>query len=156
MRSGRPPLGPSLVDGLDGGEVEKERLKAILETLAGTSTIEEACTSVGLHRTRFLELRERALHGGLDALAPGVPGRPPKRVEIDLEELEALRSAVDWLRVELETSRVRTEIALVMPEHLTEPVSNPPPQVGKVLARVSSRGRRSGTPKRGTERTSAR
>jgi hypothetical protein len=106
-----------------------------------------------LGRSRFLELRERALSGGLEALEPGVPGRPPKRVDVDIEELDGLRQTVDWLRVELETSRLRTEIALVMPEHLREPVSEPPPLVGKVLARVLSEGRRSGARKRGTERT---
>ena len=153
MRVGRPPLGPALVDGLEGGELEKERLRAMLATLAGTCTIDEACSSVGLGRSRFLELRERALEGGLEALAPGVPGRPPKRVEVGAEELDGLRQTVDWLRVELETSRLRTEIALVMPEHLTEPVSKPPPLVGKVLARALSEERRSGARRHGTERT---
>ena len=154
MRVGRPPLGPALVDGLDGGEVERERLKAMLATLAGSMTIEEACRSVGLGRSRFLELRERALGGALLALEPGVPGRPRKRREVDPDEHAALEQTVEWLREEVEISRLRTEIALVMPEVLVEPVSEPPPTVGKVLARARADEGRSGAPKPGTDRTS--
>ncbi len=153
MRVGRPPMGPALVDGLEGGELEKERLKAILETLSGRCTIEEACSSVGLARSRFLELRDRVLSGGLEALEPGVPGRPPKRTEVDSQEHEELRRLAGWLREELEISRVRTEIALVCPEHLTEPVSQPPRVRGKARARVRRKRKRSGVRRSGTARS---
>ena len=153
MRTGRPPLGPALVDGLEGGELERERLKAMLATLAGSMTIEQACESVGLGRTRFLELRERALGGALQALAPGVPGRPRKRVEVDATELEDLKRLAGWLREELQVSRVRTEIALVCPEHLIDPVSEPPVVRGKAPARARRKQKRSGGRKRGTART---
>ncbi len=151
MRIGRPPLREAHVDALEGTELEKERLKAILLTLSGKVPVEEACQQLGLRRSRFNELRKEALQAALDGLVPGVPGRPPKATLVDAGVVSDLERELGWLREELELSRVRTEIALVMPEILREPVSEPP---GKSPARARRKRARSGARKRGTRRDS--
>lgn len=147
MRTGRPPLGVEHVEGLEGDERQKERLKAILATLAGELTIEEACERLRVGESRFHVLRHEVLQSALDRLAPRAPGRKPKVPVVELGELEELQRDNDWLREELELARVRTEIALVMPHLLREPHGS-----GKSSARAGRRRGRSGGAKSGITR----
>ena len=63
-------------------------------------------------------LRE-ALEGALEALDPKPPGRPAKeQMDTRAKELVALQNLVSELTIELEASRVRTELALTMPHVL--------------------------------------
>jgi len=135
------------VESLEGTIREKERLRAILETLSGDMTIEEACQILGLRPSRIHELRQQALQGALEALAPGVPGRPPKRGEVVTAELEEVRAENGWLREELELSRARTEIALVFPHLLRDPAPEPEKHAARARKRSS---RRSGARSSGT------
>jgi transposase-like protein len=146
-RRGRRPQGPALVDSLPGSSVEKQRLAAILATLAGEVTIEEACARVGLSSSRFFELRERALEAALEALVPRLPGRPVQVRELDAQEHEALRRENRWLKEEVQISRTRVELALLMPELFAE-------RVGKWPARAQEG--RSGGPSGATTRGSRR
>lgn len=150
MRSGRPPLGSGHVVGLDGDRNQKKRLRVILETLSGELSVGEACARLAIGESRFHELRHRVLQCALDGLAPRPPGRRPKEVRVDPEELAFVRRENGWLREELELSRMRTEIALVMPEVLREPKSEPPVRGGKNPARRTRR--RSGARRNGTGR----
>ena len=43
----RPPLGPSIVDRLEGPQEPKKRLKLVLEVNAQRKTVEEACAELG-------------------------------------------------------------------------------------------------------------
>ncbi len=75
MRSGRKPAGPKLVEGLSGSDFAKKRLEQILRTVSGEATIEEACTELGISRTRFYDLRQALLedmveHKGLKRTFP--------------------------------------------------------------------------------------
>lgn len=151
MRTGRPPLGSAHVVGLDGDRNQKKRLRVILESLSGELTIADACKRLTIGESRFHELRHQVLQSALDALAPRAPGRKPKAVRVDPEELDFVRRENGWLREELELSRLRTEIALVMPEILREPKSEPPVRGGKNPARRARRrsGARRGATGRG-------
>jgi len=115
----RPLKGLDHVDGLEGDETGKARLRAILETLAGASSVEEACETLSISPSRFHLLRARALSGALDALAPAPPGRPATPPPDPT--IEALRQENADLRTELEVSRLRTEIALAMPHVVQAP-----------------------------------
>jgi hypothetical protein len=117
MTMGRPPVGPESVRELDGARGEKQRLEVILETFTGRLTIGKACAELNLGRSRFHELRVKALQGALDALAPGVPGRPPKEASTTPREAE-LERELKRARQALDGARVRAEVALVMPELL--------------------------------------
>jgi transposase-like protein len=125
-RRGRPPKKLGHVDSLEGDATSKERLKAILETLSGELSVPEACERLGVSETRFHELRQSALEAMLQGIEPRPPGRPRKEPEED-EEVAYLKARLAWLEEELQISRVRTEIALVNPKLLRDPIPYPPP-----------------------------
>jgi transposase-like protein len=117
-RRGRPPKGIDHVDSLPGDPAEKERLKVILMTITGALPVQEACRQLNISESRFHELREQALFGMLDGLAPRPSGRPRK--EREPEEVIELRARNRWLEEELEISRLQTEIAAWKPSLLRE------------------------------------
>ncbi len=151
MRVGRPPFKSGHVDGLEGPGREKERLRAILRTLSGDIPVAEACEELSLSRTHFNDLRVRALQAALDGLIPQVSGRKRKVLEVEPSEVERLRHENLYLRDELDIARVRTELALVMPHVLREPVS----PGGKGSARAGKSSRRSGKRRSSTTRDCA-
>lgn len=120
MGAGRPPEGPKHVDRLDGDDEAKRRLRIVLETLSGERSVEEACAELGVSASRFHEMRREALQAALDGLAPGVAGRPKRPAESDPERQKALELENREMRLELQASLVRTEIALLMPHLLTK------------------------------------
>lgn len=144
MRVGRPPMKSALVEGLEGEAREKARLRAMLETLSGERTLEEACEALDLSRSRFCELRERALQAALDGLIPGVPGRKPKVREVEASEVDKLEREVEYLREELKIAWVRTELAMTMPKSLRAP------KPGKAWHHAASFGSRSRATTRGS------
>lgn len=117
MTMGRPNKGVGHVDGLDAATAEKDRLRAILETITGDLSVEDACARLGIHRAQFQDLRHRALQGAVTALQPGRPGRPPKQ-EAAEEAIEQLRAEKAELEQELKLTRLRLELAIVLPEVL--------------------------------------
>jgi hypothetical protein len=120
MTMGRPNKALGHVDGLDAGELEKARLKAILATITGELSVQEACEQLGIRRARFAELRHKALLGACTSLAPGRPGRPRQYDAEDNLRVTELEAEVDELGRELRTAAVRTELALAMPDIIAE------------------------------------
>jgi hypothetical protein len=57
MNRGRPPMGPKIVQHLDGPDDTKRRLKVLLETLADQCSVADACAKLGISEARFHELR---------------------------------------------------------------------------------------------------
>jgi hypothetical protein len=110
---GRKPSGPAAVARLPGSPPAHERLQAVLETLAGTCRVQEACRRLGLSEQRFDQLRTRVLQAGLDSLEPRPPGRRPRPVPA--ADVAALQARVAELEIELRAARVREEIALALP-----------------------------------------
>jgi len=120
MTMGRPNKALGHVDGLEAGDLEKARLKAILATITGELSVQQACEQLGVGRARFAELRHKALIGACHGLAPGRPGRSRQHdVEDDqrVVDLEAENARLDG---ELRSASVRTELALAMPEIIAE------------------------------------
>jgi hypothetical protein len=128
----RPAMGPDLVHKLSGSEEAKARLKVILETVAGSRTVESACQELGLGRSRFFELRDHVLQAAMADLEPKPRGRPaetpdPEALQQRLQELEAEH---EHLLDELEIAHVREEIRLVLPQYVVdrdEPAAEPSP-----------------------------
>lgn len=121
MAAGRPGEGSAHVEKLEGDIEEKQRLKVILEVLAGHRSVREACRELRLSEARFHELRRQALQGALAALAPAPAGRPPREAAAAGSRVEELEGEVRDLRLELQSALVRTEIALAMPHLLKGP-----------------------------------
>jgi len=133
---GRRPLGIDLVELMSGPPEAKERLMAVLESLTGIAPVGELAQICGVGRTRFYELRDRALRGALEALVDRRPGPRPRLYDERDEELAELHARIESLRVQLVAARTRTELALVMPQVLKE---SPP---GDPKARATTRGQR--------------
>lgn len=115
---GRFPAGPSYVDKLDGSAAAKERLKVVLETLAGQCRVLEACARLGICEQRFHQLRQEALEAALAGLEPGVPGRPAQTPSAADERVHVLEEQLAALQREMQAARAREEIALTLPRLL--------------------------------------
>jgi len=74
-------MGIEQVEQLPGSAAAKLRLEVLLANLAGELTVEQACAALGLHKSRFFELRKRWLQGSVEALEPEPPGRPVGAVQ---------------------------------------------------------------------------
>lgn len=116
---GRPPKGSGLVEGLEGSEHARERLRLILDTMAGKISVEEACRKLDIGEARFHELRNEVLQAAMSRLEPGQVGRPPKApAGASASEIAALRKENDDLKFDLQAYRLREEIAVAMPRLL--------------------------------------
>jgi len=110
---GRKPSGPAAVQRLPASPLAHERLRVVLETLAGTCRVAEACARLGISEQRFDQLRIRVLQAGLDSLEPRRVGRRPRPTPA--ADVTALQARVAELEIELRAARVREEIALALP-----------------------------------------
>lgn len=147
MSSGRPPTGPRLVDNLDGSDQEKIRLRLILETVTGDTSVKDAAEELGISPSRFHALRKEALQGALAALEPGVVGRPRSEEEPpDPDELARLREEKAEAQYQQEVAMVRAEIALTMP-HLIQESPETPEKGGTESPRSRRRKARKGARK---------
>lgn len=116
MTMGRPNKALGHVDDLDAGELEKSRLKAILATITGELSVQAACAQLGIRPARFAELRQQALQGACDSLAPKKPGRPRQHDAEDDQRVVELEAENARLGHELRTASIQTELALAMPD----------------------------------------
>src|SRR6516225_6697665 len=117
---GRYPAGPEYVEHLDASSLAKERLQVVLETLAGTCRVQEACARLGVGEVRFHQLRLQALQAAADRLETRPGGRPRRVVPREAEQVEALQERMAELEVELRAAQVREELALVLPQVVQE------------------------------------
>ena len=120
MAKGRPIKGPVLVEGLEGSERAKRRLRLILETLNGAHTIAEACTELGIGEAAFHRLRARTLQDALVSLEPRMLGRPRQVPSEEQGHVVALQAELQQTKMELQAARTREEIALAMPHLLKD------------------------------------
>lgn len=127
---GRTPWGPEYVDRLAGSDVAKERLKVVLETLAGTTRVQEACERLGICEQRFHQLRQHVMEAGLAAMEPRSPGRPARSASAEEERIRELEEQLHDKDVELRAAKVREEVAVILPRtlHGTPSESNPEPE----------------------------
>ncbi|HEY7077969.1 MAG TPA: helix-turn-helix domain-containing protein [Solirubrobacteraceae bacterium] len=103
------------MDKLSGDAAAKERLRVVLETLAGTCRVSDACQRLNISEQRFDQVRVEALQAALAALAPKPLGRPPRTTSPAEAEAEQLRARVAELEAQLHVAAVRTEVAAILP-----------------------------------------
>jgi hypothetical protein len=111
-------VGPSLVDGMEGPELPKLRLKTVLEVIGGERSVEEACGLLRVSRTRYYEIQSLVLAGAMDALTPRPAGRPRREPSEAEERLRALEEKVEDLELDVKAAQIKQEIAEVMPHVL--------------------------------------
>src|SRR5262245_19175360 len=131
--AGRKPLGPALVEHLDGSDDAKERLELIIKTLSGQITVVAACRILDISEAMFYKLRNRVLQVCLADLEPKARGRPPQTASPDQDRYEELSADLTALRRELEVKDVRLELAHALP-HVVMPAS-----IGAVKKTTASR-----------------
>ncbi len=124
-KRGRPPKGSGLVDGLEGSEHARERLRLVLDTMAGKLSLEEACRRLNISESRFHEMRSQCLQLAMEGLEPGVAGRPPRMIEADAAAMEALKEENQRLRIDLQAAHIREELAVAMPAYYSQKKSEP-------------------------------
>jgi hypothetical protein len=87
---GRHPSGPGYVARLAGSRAAKQRLEVVLRTLAGTTTVHQACAELQLSPSRFQQLRSQVLQAALADLEPRPAGRPARpTASPELTQLQA-------------------------------------------------------------------
>ncbi len=109
----RPPLGPALVDRLAGSDAARQRTRLILETIAGTLTVETAAGQLGISTQRFHELRDELLQSTVAAAEPKPLGRPAKEPSVEDQVRAALAEKdriINDLTVRLELATLREEL----------------------------------------------
>jgi transposase-like protein len=143
-RRGRKPLGAQLVDGLEGSEHAKIRLKVILETLTGRQSIPEACDKLGIHESMLHRVRSEVLQTALDRLEPRPLGRPPHAPSPGDHRVAELEEENLRLLAELRATEIRRELAEKLPG-VSKPVAGP----GKKTTHGARRSRKR-RPKRTT------
>lgn len=112
---GRRPSGPSYVDQLPGSELAKERVKVVLETLAGTCRVAEARARLQISEPRFEQLRKQVLLAAVERLEPRAAGRPPQTPAAHEQRLRDLEKQVVELGLDKKLAQTRAEIALALP-----------------------------------------
>jgi transposase-like protein len=109
MPGGRPTTGLELINGLEGSNGAKARLRAALETMMGLKSIAQASEEVGLKEAMLHVERTQALQGALAALEPKPLGRPRKLEVADPRELGRLRAQNAELQEEIRKLRVKAD-----------------------------------------------
>jgi hypothetical protein len=120
--TGRPPIGPALVDALPGSDRAKHIVRTLLETISGARTIDDAAEALDCNRAYVHALRERLLIATIAAAEPRTPGpkpKPPLPAEAATAIAEAHQRARD-AQVALELERCRSELALVLGPRLVQ------------------------------------
>jgi transposase-like protein len=112
---GRRPAGPECVAQLAGSELAKERLQVVLQVLAGTCRVQEACRRLGISEPRFHQLRTQVLEAALERLEPRPAGRKPVPLSPEQVRLAELSDELAAKDVELRAAQARAEIALTLP-----------------------------------------
>jgi hypothetical protein len=136
-------VGPEYAEKLSGSETAKLRAKVILETIAGTCRLKEACKRLGVSEQRFHQLREEMMEGAVKALEPGQAGRPAHTPTPAEEQVVALEQQLADKEVELRAAKARAEIAVIMPEIKHEP--SEPEKKTPQLSKRRRRGRKTNT-----------
>lgn len=112
---GRRADGPERVERLEGSSEAKRRARFVLEVIAGRRSVDDACTELDIQTTRFEEIRQQALSAMVAALEPKAPGRPPRVLSEEEQEIARLKEEVQELRAAVVTGHMREELAIALP-----------------------------------------
>jgi helix-turn-helix protein len=112
---GRHAAGPEYAERLNGSELACHRMRVVLETIAGTKRVTEACAELDICQQRFEAIRQEALQAGVAALELRPAGRPRKDTETSDGEKAQLRERVAELEAQLQAVLIRAELAVTLP-----------------------------------------
>jgi hypothetical protein len=119
---GRYPSGPEFIDHLAGSDVAKRRARVLLETIAGTCRVQEACARLEISEPRFDQLRIHGLDHLIASMEPRAAGRPPRMTSAAEERVRQLEDKIADLQMQVKIAQARAEIALVLPNAVQDGV----------------------------------
>ena len=111
---GAKPLGPELVERLDGSEHAKQRLKVFLRTMNDELTVPQACELLGIHETRFHVQRAEALQAALASLEARPAGRPPRVVSPEETRIAERERQLRERETDLQAAQIKLEHAQIL------------------------------------------
>jgi hypothetical protein len=110
---GRHAIGPEIAERAEGSDLACWRMRVVLETIAGSKRVLEACAELGITEQRFETIRQEAIQGGVAALELKPAGRPRK--EPADERIVQLQERIADLEAQLQATRIRAEMATSLP-----------------------------------------
>jgi hypothetical protein len=110
---GRHAIGPEIAERASGSDLACRRMRVVLETIAGTKRVLEACAELGITEQRFETIRQEAIQGAVTALELKSAGRPRKAT--DDERIAELQKRIAELEAQLQAATIRSEMALSLP-----------------------------------------
>lgn len=111
-RTGRKPQGVGLLLPLQGSELAKRRMALFIQTLAGETSVVEACAELQICESRFYGQRAEWLQESLTLLEPRAAGRPAKVTSPPSEEeVESLREQLRESEARAAALAVKAELA---------------------------------------------
>lgn len=111
---GRHAIGPEIAERMTGSARARQRTRVVLETIAGTKRVTEACAELGICVQRFETIREEIIQGSVTAAESGHAGRPRKESAAD-EVIARLQDRVAELEAERQAAQIRAELAVALP-----------------------------------------
>jgi len=134
---GRTPSGPECVEQVPGSAKAKQRARVLLQTIAGTLRVGQACNQLDVCSQRIRQMRQAGVKGLVAGLEDRPPGRPAQAEESDL--VAALRAQVAQLQQEVAAARISAEVAVALPHVAVVPAA---PAADPVAPQKKSRQRK--------------
>ena len=127
----RPTSGPDLAFQADGSDSARDWARAVLATVAGEVSAKVAAEKLGVTPTYFFRRRAEIIQAMVAAAEPRPAGRPrllPDLAQISAVEQVEQQNRIADLALELEGSRIREELRLVLgsrlPQYQRDPKKN--------------------------------
>jgi hypothetical protein len=127
----RPTSGPDLALQADGSENARDWARAVLATIAGDISVKAAAEGLQVTPQYFFRRRAEIIQAMVAAAEPRPAGRPrllPDLAQISAVEQVEQQNRIADLALELEGSRIREELRLVLgsrlPQYQRDPKKN--------------------------------
>jgi len=91
-------------------------LEVILETVAGKTSIGDACNRLQVKDAMFFRLRTQVLQAALARLEPRPAGRPPRQLSAEEQRIAELERELQDSKLQQKATEARLTIAQVMPQ----------------------------------------
>jgi transposase-like protein len=112
---GRHAIGPEIAERVEGSELAKTRLRAVLETIARRKRVRDVCKELGICEQLFERIRAECMQGAAAKLELKSAGRPPKATSAAEHEIVELKERIAELEAQLQAAEVRAELATTLP-----------------------------------------
>jgi hypothetical protein len=112
---GRHAKGPEYAEQLEGSALACRRMRVVLETIAGSKRVLEACEELDICEQRFETIRQEAIQAGVTALELKPAGRPRQSSSAADERTAAFEKRIAELEAQLQAALVRAEMATTLP-----------------------------------------